>query len=113
MTKHQKISLVSGIVMLVCLFFINPIGINAGNYGSLYLSSAIILFINIGLRLIAASYASFVAGKINRGGTLWFFIGLVIPAFSLIIISFIRPKPELINDLNISTADEDDRIQSK
>ena len=90
MNKNDKQALagISGVILLLVffVFFHTPINIGIGAMGIIYTNLAVTLLV----KFYSAFLCSFIAKDLNRSSIGWGVFGFLIPAYSLIIIAFMK-----------------------
>ena len=89
-TKLQKISILSGALMLIMSYVVNTTGIS--NPMTLLQANIAVGILFILFRLASAVFAGYLANKINRGEFLFVIFALILPPFALITLGLLKPK---------------------
>ena len=97
-TKLQKISILSGALMLIMSYVVNTTGIS--NPMTLLQANIAVGILFILFRLASAVFAGYLANKINRGEFLFVIFALILPPFALIILGLLKPNEVVKTESN-------------
>jgi len=89
-TNLQKISILTGVLMLILAFIVNTTGIS--NPITLLQADVIVGVVFILFRIAAAIFAGYLANDIKRGEFLFIIFALLLPPIALITLGLIKPK---------------------